>query len=442
MRMLQENYLKIEQSLPLEGTMEVLGAKNAVLVIMASLILTRGISLLRNVPCSTDVLLMITLLEQLGAQILFDKEKHILSVDTTTIERWQVSPAIMKKMRASILVLGPLLARLGKAQLTNPGGCPIGTRPIDYHLQSFQKMGALIESDDEYLYISANKLHAQRLALEYPSVGATENIIMAAVLTPGTTAIVNAALEPEVVDLINVLIQMGARITILPPATICIEGVKKLQSVDYTIISDRLEAGTLLLAAAITQGDVWLPTISAYLLDVFLLKLEQMGHAITRGNQGNGIRIKGTNKPQATSVKTGPYPNFPTDLQSPMTAVQLPAAGISIIEETVFENRLQHIYQLTKMGANITIEHNKAIIKCGNPLIGTHVTATDIRSSCALVLAGLIAQGQTTISGVHHWQRGYESLEKKLTQLGAPIHLIEYQPISQNEVIYGNELAI
>ena len=416
--MVLEPYLHVTPSCPLSGTVEVLGAKNAVLVIMASLLLTRGTSYVRNVPYSTDMCLMMTL-----SQILFDKQEHLLTVDTTHVDAWHVSSDIMRKMRASILVLGPLLVRFGKAQLSQPGGCKIGLRPIDYHLYNFKKMGANIIDEGDYLHISTTQLHAQRLVLEYPSVGATENIIMAAVLTAGTTTIINAALEPEVLDLIGALNKMGAYITVLPAACIEITGVEKLHPIDYTIISDRLEAGALLLAGAITQGDLWIPSICSSLLDVFLFKLEHMGHIISTGPNKKGIRIQGTALPHAVSFKTGPYPNFPTDLQSPMMAAQLPACGISIVEETVFENRLQHIHELKKMGADITQQYNKAIVKGGNQLVGTLVNATDIRSSCALVLAGLVAQGSTIITGVHHWQRGYEALEQKLTQLGAHIVL-------------------
>ena len=327
----------------------------------------------------------------------------------------------MKKMRASILVMGPLLARFGKADIAAPGGCVIGTRPIDYHLKNFKKMGTIIEESPDYLTARADLLHAQRIVLEYPSVGATENILMAATLTPGTTTIINAAIEPEVLDLVSVLRKMGAKISIEAPATIIIEGVTSLQPIEHAIIPDRLEAGALLLAAAITGGSIYLPQAQAYAMDVFLLKLEEMGHEIIVGPQGIGITLKATKEPRAVSFKTAPYPGFPTDLQAPMMAALCLAQGISIVEETVFENRLLHIRELQKMGAQIKVEHNKAIITGVDKLYGASVIATDIRASCALVLAGMVAEGSTVMTGIHHWTRGYDGLENKLVALGAHV---------------------
>lgn len=418
-------YLKVEKSFPLEGTAYVSGAKNAVLVIICSLLLTRGKSHLYNVPCSADVLLLIELLETLGAQTTFDRHNNHLMVDTTHADGWHVPADIMQKMRASILVLGPLLARCGKAQVAAPGGDNIGKRPIDYHLDNFRKMGAIIEDTYDGLFARATQLAAHRVVLEYPSVGATENILMAATLTTGTTTIINAALEPEVLDLIEVLTKMGAQIVINAPATLVITGVQELKAVEHTIMPDRLEAGTLLLASAITNGDVLLPNMPAHLLDVFLLKLEQMGYPISIGTDAIGIRIKPAHRRVAVSFKTGPYPNFATDLQSPMMAAQLVAQGTAVIEETVFENRLQHAYELAKLGAHITVEYNRATIIGGFPLVGTTVVAGDIRASCSLALAGLVAEGTTIIEGVAHWRRGYENLEKKLSALGAPISIVE-----------------
>lgn len=415
------SYLHIEQSLVLSGTAQLHGAKNAVLVIMASLLLTNGKSTLRNVPASADVLHMIALLKQLGAIVLFDQKHNTLTVDTTNVNKWHVSPAIMKKMRASILVMGPLLARFGRADIALPGGCVIGTRPIDYHLKNFIKLGVNIEQDGEFLHAQTTNIKPKKLVLDYPSVGTTENLLMIAALSKGTTKIINAALEPEVLDLIVVLQKMGARINILPPATIEIEGVNELHPITHDIINDRLEAGALLLAGAITGGTIYLPHAPAYALDVFLLKLEEMGHVIEIGNHDIGIKLHATQQPKAVSFKTGPYPGFPTDLQAPMMAAQCLAQGSSVVEETVFENRLVHVRELQKMGAQINVEHNKAIIKGVDELYGTAVIATDIRASCALVLAGLVAKGTTTMTGIHHWRRGYEKLEAKLQSLGAKI---------------------
>lgn len=433
--MIDASYLEIERSLDLKGSVPLVGAKNAVLVTMASLVLTNGKSVLTNVPVSADVIHMISLLEQLGAQVSFDKVTHTLEVDTTTINKWCVNPSIMKKMRASILVMGPLLARFGRADIAAPGGCSIGSRPIDYHLKNFKKMGVIIEQEHDFLKAHAQELKATNIVLEYPSVGATENIMMAATLARGVTRIINAALEPEVLDLIVVLQKMGALIQVVAPATIIIEGVQSLGAVNHAVIPDRLEAGALLLAAAVTGGQIYVPDIRACDMDVFLLKLEEMGHTITVGQDGRGVQLKATHTPKAVSFKTGPFPGFPTDLQAPMMAAQCLAEGVSIIEETVFENRFLQVRELEKMGALIKVEHNKAIVSGVEELFGTHVIASDIRGSCALVLAGLVARGTTTMTGLQHWYRGYEALEEKLAYLGARITL--KQAIKEDITVSG-----
>ena len=418
-------YLEVKHTTSLQGTVDLIGAKNAVLVIMASLLLTTGKSKLYNVPASADVEHMIKLLQHLGADIHFWVQDHILEVDTTSVNKWRVHADIMKKMRASILVMGPLLARFGRAEVAVPGGCVLGERPIDYHLSNFVKMGVVIDEQAEFLHARADQLHAKKLVLEYPSVGATENCMMAACLTRGTTRIVNAALEPEVLDLITVLKKMGAHIVIEAPATILIEGVETLCPIEHSIIPDRLEAGALLIAAAATGGSIYLPQAPAYVMEVFLLKLEQMGHSIEIGAGDTGVRLKACHAPRAVSFKTGPYPSFPTDLQAPMMALQCTASGTSIIQETVFENRLLHVRELQKMGAQIRVEHNTAVITGVDQLYGAQVIATDIRASCALVVAGLMAQGMTVITGLHHWRRGYDMLEQKLAHIGASIAIRE-----------------
>jgi UDP-N-acetylglucosamine 1-carboxyvinyltransferase len=409
---------------------------------MTSLILTDGKSTLTNVPHSDDVMQMILLLRSLGAQVIFTEETNTLEVDTSTLKSFKVSPDIMKKMRASVLAMGPLLARFGRADIAMPGGCLIGTRPIDYHLINFAKMGVAIDMNGEFLLARAPKLTARTLVLEYPSVGATENLMMAATLTEGTTRIINAALEPEVLDLVVVLKKMGAHINILPPATIEIEGVEHLAPVQHEIIADRLEAGALLLAAAVTGGEIYLPQAPASLLDVFLMKLQEMGHIVEVGPQNVGIRLKAVAEPRAVSFKTAPYPGFPTDLQAPMMAAQCLARGTSVVEETVFENRLIHVRELQKMGAQIKVEHNKAIITGVDELYGTAVIATDIRASCALILAGLVAKGTTTMTGIHHWKRGYELLEVKLARLGAKIELRVVEEPTINGLYQSDELLI
>ncbi len=416
-----EDHLIIEQSPRLHGTAELAGAKNAVLVIMASLILSDGKSVLTNVPASDDVFQMIKLLCDIGAEVQFDAVAHRLEVDTRLITKCNVRAELMKKMRASVLVMGPLLARFGRADIAVPGGCVIGARPIDYHIAGFCKMGVDITIEGDYLTAQCDALKAAKIVLEYPSVGATENLLMAATLTKGTTRILNAALEPEVFDLINILKKMGAHIEIEPPATIVIEGVESLNPVQHAIIADRLEAGTLLLSAAITGGRIDIPTAPAFAMDMFLVKLEEMGHSITVGQDGYGISLIATHSPKAVSFKTAPYPGFPTDLQAPMLAAQCMASGTSTIYETVYENRLVHVMELQKMGAQIKIEHNKATIMGVEKLYGAQVIATDIRASAALVIAGLAAFGITRMSGINHLARGYEQLPQKLQKLGGHI---------------------
>jgi len=413
----------VEQSLDLSGQVELSGAKNAVLVIIASLILTSGKSKLKNVPASKDVFHMINLLRSLGAEIFFNEQDNELEVDTTKVLRYKVAPEIMKKMRASVLVMGPLLARFGCVDLALPGGCVIGARPINYHLTNFEKMGVSVDIKGEFISARVQKLFAQKLVLEYPSVGATENLLMAAVLTEGTTKIVNAAIEPEVLDLISVLQKMGAKINVLPTSSIEVIGVNNLEPIEHAVIPDRLEAGGLLLAAAITGGEIYLPDAPVDTLDMFLFKLREMGHFVEIGDNDIGIKLRATKNPRAVSFKTCPFPGFPTDLQAPMMAAQCLASGTSVIQETVFENRLLHVRELQKMGAQINVEHNTATITGVEELYGVPVIATDIRASCALVLAGLVAKGKTVMSGVNHWRRGYEALEQKLVRLGARVAL-------------------
>ena len=420
---MSHEYLLVESAGPLHGEVSLSGAKNAVLVIMASLILTKGKSILTNVPPSEDVFQMILLLRELGAIVEFNEKEEKVTVDTSALCSHKVSLDIMKKMRASILVMGPLLARFGKTEIALPGGCLIGTRPIDYHLRAFSKMGASIQTQGDNLKATADKLSATKFVLEYPSVGATENILMAASLTSGTTEILNAALEPEVFDLIAVLTKMGASITVHGPATIIIKGVTELSPVEHKIMYDRLEAGTFLLAAAITGGSISIPQAPASSMDVFLEALRDMGHVVITNDTGVGVSLKATLHPKAISFKTMPYPGFPTDLQAPMMVAQSLAAGTSVVVETVFENRLIHIRELQKMGAQITIDGLTATIVGVEQLYGAQVIASDIRAGAALVLAGLVAKGQTTITGLHHLRRGYNDLEGKLRKLGAKISL-------------------
>ncbi len=436
---MSNGYLLIKKSSPFNGTVEVNGAKNAVLVIITSLILTDGVSVLDNVPNNADVQLMIRLLEDLGAKVSFDIVAKKLTVDTFGIHKFEVKPEIMNKMRASILVMGPLLARFGKVKVALPGGDLIGLRPINYHLAGFKKFGVVAERQDPFVtaYVQQPESYA-RIVLEYPSVGATENLLMYACLGKRTTTIINAALEPEVLDLIDILKKMGACIEILPGAILFIRGVSRLNPVQHSIIPDRLEAGAILLAAAITGGSVTVANALPDHLDIFLEKLKEMGHSVSTNYnpQTNsflpGITFKATTSPRGVNIKTGPYPGFPTDLQPSFMAVLCIAKGTSVIEETVYENRMIHAKELGKMGAQITVEGSKATIRGVEALYGCEVIASDIRASCALVLAGLVAFEQTKMTGIHHWQRGYDKLEERFQKLGGLIDVFN-EPLSVQE---------
>lgn len=424
-------HLIVKKSMPLNGVVSVNGAKNAALVILSSLLLTDGVSVLDNVPCNADVRYMIRLLEQLGARTHFDYANKRLTVDTFGVCKFEVNQEIMSKMRASILVMGPLLARFGKTKVAMPGGDLIGLRPINYHLEGFKKLGVTIEKNEPFVSATqqlSTKSSYARIVLEYPSVGATENLMMFACLGAKETVIINAALEPEVFDLIDILTKMGARISILPGATLFIQGVEKLNPVTHSIIPDRLEVGTFLLAAAITGGSVTVTNARADHMDIFIEKLREMGHqvvtGIDHGSMDPGITLKATTKPRAVSIKTCPYPGFPTDLQPTMMAALCLAQGTSIIEETVYENRMLHVKELGKLGAQITLEGAKATIRGVEALYGSDVIASDIRASASLVLAGFAAFGQTKIIGLSHWQRGYDKLEEKLLMLGADIQIV------------------
>lgn len=425
-------YILVEQSLNLSGTIDLVGAKNAVLPMMAALILAEGESVLYSVPNSSDVKEMINLLISLGAQINYNSVLKILRVNTQTIDKVEVKSEIMDKMRASILVMGPLLARFKRARVALPGGCLIGARPIDFHLKGLANLGVVIKQDKKYFnsFIGRNENLDRKLVLEYPSVGATENLVMFATMQKGTTTIINVALEPEVLDFIELLKRMGAKIEFNIPSTLIITGVDELKPVKYKVVPDRLEAGALLLAAAITGGQINLPDAIPGHMDIFLEKLEQMGHKIEIGFNNNdgvrkGIRLISTPNPKAVDIKTYPYPGFPTDLQAPMMAALCLAQGKSKMEETVFENRLMHVKELEKMGAQIKTKSSKAIVAGVDQLYGAHVIASDIRASAALVIAGLAAEGETQIFGIHHWRRGYDFLEKKLQKIGAKIKVIE-----------------
>lgn len=422
--------LIVEKSAPLHGTLTVPGAKNAVLVSMISLLLVKGKSILRHVPCSDDVLNLCQLLRQVGADVVLNKEEQTVSVDATTLSTQEVDLSLLKKMRASVLVAGALLARLGRAKIAVPGGCKIGKRPIDFHLKAFKSLGIeAIEEGESVALVGMPR--AGTIVLEYPSVGATENALMASVFASGETTIIDAAIEPEVLDLIKLLRSMGADIQVAAPATITIRGVASLSAADHAVMPDRLEAGSLLIAAAVTGGTLTIANAIPSDMDVFLYKLQEMGHQVEFDRVKPGVTIRATKNPIAVSFKTGPFPGFPTDLQSPMMAAQCLAEGESVISETVFENRMLHVPELIKMGASIEVNGSTARVTGVKSLKGTVVEASDIRASCALVIAGLAAEGITYMSGLHHWRRGYEKLEDKLASIGAKITLIS-QPINDS----------
>jgi len=429
---LQDEILVIERSLPLKGTVDVWGAKNSVLVCMAATILAKGRHYLRSVPHSADVSNMLLLLQRDGAYFQFDENVHTLFIDTTDITHTSIPLDIMQRMRASILVAGALIGRFGHAQVAMPGGCVIGARPINLHLKSFEAMGISLYNEGEYVMMrTTSRYYRQkkiRIVLEYPSVGATENSIMAAVLRPGETTIINASYEPEVADLVVFLTKMGAQIEYHAHACIVVHGVSSLRAVEHTIVPDRLEAGAFLLAAAVTGGEVTVRNGRGDHLEVFIHKLREMGHTVRWDN--GGITLRAAQSPRAVSFKTGPYPGFPTDLQAPMMAVLAVAEGSGVIEETVFENRFMHARQLEFMGAQISVHGNKATIVGVGELCGTGVVASDIRASCALVLAGLVAHGETRMSGVLHWRRGYDRLEERLVSLGACIQSVRSELVT------------
>ena len=402
------------------------------MVIIIASLLAKGVSVFHRVPAIADIEEIIQLLQLVGVTVLYEKENHLVTVDTRTISSVQLSCEKMKTTRASILLLAPLLVRCGIATVGLPGGDQIGVRPLNLHLSGLEKMGATCVIKECTLSAQSSRLQGSTIVLAYPSVGATENILMAATCATGRTTIINAAVEPEVSDLITVLKKMGARIRIKPPATIVIDGVEQLHPVEYTIMPDRLEAGALLCAGAITQGDIFISNILPDCLAVPLLKLEEMGNVLTYTYGKKGIRIKVFEKSKGITIKTGPYPQFPTDLQAPFMSALCVASGTTVIEETVFENRMSHAAELNKLGAHIvTNQNSKAIINGATQLIGTSVVGNDIRAVCALVLAGLYAEGITHVYGVTHWLRGFEKLEKKLQMLGAEVAISELHMSNQ-----------
>ncbi|MFF2889945.1 UDP-N-acetylglucosamine 1-carboxyvinyltransferase [Paenibacillus sp. NPDC057967] len=404
----------------LTGTVRVSGAKNAVLPILAaSLLATEGDSVICDVPLLDDVMTIQNVLASLGAQISYNNET--MRVSAPLISSFEAPYELIRKMRASFLVMGPLLARIGKVRISLPGGCAIGTRPIDQHLKGFEAMGAEITLGQGFIEATApTRLRGAKIYLDVASVGATENIMMAAALANGTTTIENAAKEPEIVDLANYINAMGGKVRGAGTGMIRIEGVERMKGAKHNVIPDRVEAGTYMIASAITGGDVFIEGAIADHLTPVISKLQEMGVEITESD--SGIRVRSGHPLKAVDVKTLPHPGFPTDMQSQMMALLLVSEGTSVVTETVFENRFMHVEQFQKMNASIKVDGRSAIVTGGVPLTGAKVCATDLRAGAALICAALRADGETEVTGLHHIDRGYVDITGKLASLGATIY--------------------
>ena len=419
--------LIINQSKGLSGRVRISGSKNSVLPIIAATLLTDQENIIEDVPFLNDVEVMCNLLGSIGAEIE-TIEKNQLRVKTTCIKEIVAPYELVTKMRASFLVMGPLLARVGKAKISLPGGCAIGTRPVDLHLKGFAALGAEINQNGGYVEAVAKKLKGAQIYLDFPSVGATENILMAACLAEGNTIIENASVEPEIVDLANCLISMGADIKGAGTDTIKVTGVKELKGTNHTIIPDRIEAGTFMIATAMTKGDVVIDNVIPDHLKPITAKLKECGVEISE--ELSSIRINCKNKIKAIDIKTLPHPGFPTDMQAQITSLMSLSEGTSLIIETIFENRFMHVCELNRMGANIKIDGRTAVIEGKSYLNGAKVKATDLRAGAALVLAGLVAEGSTEVTNAEHIFRGYEKFDEKLRALGADIHREEEEKVS------------
>lgn len=408
----------------LVGAVKTSGAKNAVLPIIAASILGTTPSHLDEVPMLEDVHTISEVLKCLGLAVECSPEKNVLDIDSTEITSYEAPYELVRTMRASFLVMGPLLARIGKARISMPGGCAIGARPIDIHLKGFEALGVKIEQGHGYIEASAPEgLKGTSIYFDFPSVGATENIMMAASLAEGTTILENAAEEPEIVDLANYLNKMGAKIRGAGTDTIRIEGVDKLHGADYTIIPDRIEAGTYMIAAAMTGGDIVVENVLPEHQKPLIAKLREAGAVVEEDI--DKVRVIGKNPLKAVSIKTLPYPGFPTDMQAQMMAMMVIAEGRSKVTETVFENRFMHVVELNRMGAQISTEGRSAVIDGPCKLTGCDVRATDLRAGAAMILAGLVAEGTTRIGDLHHIDRGYENIVAKLKNMGADIERVD-----------------
>lgn len=408
---------------PLRGEVLISGSKNAALPILSAALLCDGLVTISNLPHLQDVTTTIELLGTLGVTLSVS-EKMSVEVDNSTLNSTTAPYDLVKTMRASILVLGPLLARYGEANVSFPGGCAIGSRPVDLHLRGLEAMGAKIQVDKGYIKATCDgRLKGARILMELVSVGATENLMMAATLAEGVTTIENAAREPEIVDLANCLNTWGAKVQGAGTSTLIIEGVNKLDGGEFRVMPDRIETGTYLAAAAATGGKVKAKQTDPSTLEAVLLKLKETGASITVGDDWIELDMQGR-RPKAVSLKTAPYPAFPTDMQAQLTAVNAVAEGSGVITETIFENRLMQVQELNRMGAKIIVEGNSAIVTGVERLTGAQVMASDLRASAALVIAGMVAEGETIVDRIYHIDRGYECIEEKLRQLGAKIERV------------------
>jgi len=412
--------LLISGGVKLEGEIRISGSKNSALPILAAALLAAEPVKIRNLPHLHDVTTMIALLRCMGVEMVIDETLSV-EVDATTLTELTAPYELVKTMRASILVLGPLLARFGEANVSFPGGCAIGSRPVDIHLKGFEALGATVEVDDGYIRAKVDgRLKGAHILMDTVTVGGTENIMMAAVLAEGRTVLENCAREPEVVDLAHCLIAMGANISGHGTATITIEGVESLHGCDYTVMPDRIETGTYLVAAAATGGHIKLKDTSSEFLEAVIVKLEEAGAVVTSGDGWIDLNMGGR-RPRAVNIRTAPYPAFPTDMQAQFTAMNAIAEGTSRVTETIFENRLNQTQEMNRMGASIVIEGNTAIITGEEKLQSAPVMASDLRASASLVIAGLVAKGDTVVDRIYHIDRGYECIEEKLQSLGANI---------------------
>ncbi len=407
----------------LNGSVTISGAKNAALPVIVASLLAEGKTVLHNVPNLKDIQTILQVIKCLGADYQFDTQTNTLIINVNSLKNAEVPYDLVKTMRASIYVMGPLLARCGEADVSLPGGCAIGERPVDIHLSGFEALGSTINIEHGYIKARAKKLIGNRFIMRKVSVGATANIMMAAVLADGETILENCAMEPDVVDLGNFLIKMGAKITGLGTERIIINGVKKLKPVTYSIIPDRIEAGTFLIAGAITRGKVTINNVIPEHFKACIDVLLDMGFLISGSD--SSITIEPTKKVQGSMIRTMPYPGFPTDLQAPIMSLMCTLPGISVIIETIFENRYTHVGELRRMGADIEIEGNVAIIKGGKQLQAAPVLMSDLRAGASLVLAALTAKGKTEIRRIYHTDRGYENFEQKLQSLGADIQRVK-----------------